>query len=351
MAIARFKENNLPVLDTLWASLNAQCKAASTTVRLNELSKLAKETVARQEKEKKDVINPMIKAARGIHAAKTKGILKQNLSAPVASAAVQASARYLMLEQVAEAVLAAGLQGPLNSIYQAKDGATGAVAQSSARSGAVEAEVANLPFVKSGTKKLLDHVNINAWGVSPFMSNSPQSRKLTRVPQGHFDPALFQRIGLPKQDWAHRVYQFELYGSRQHFEQTCLTHMCQCEARLAISGSAMYTFGVPSRAVPGEDLYSKRLYVSGCNADDLGGILRSGFVVKQTPGQLVVVPSGFLVIMAGADDCIGLRWPIGGDHREVARVSNYIDDALTSFTELTPRELGWTPFAEYLHYD
>ena len=127
--------------------------------------------------------------------------------------------------------------------------------------------------------------------------------------------------------------------------------MRQMEARLLLQGE-LHTFGIPARAIPGKDLREKRLFLTSCAQTDLESLVRTGgFSAAQAAGQVLVVPSGYLMVYIALTDIVGLRWAVGGDHRDSGRVCVMVDDALTSFTELQGADMGWVPFAEYLHFD
>lgn len=73
-----------------------------------------------------------------------------------------------------------------------------------------------------------------------------------------------------------------------------------------------------------------------------------GFMFKSTPGDLCVIPSGFLTVSIGLDYNFGLRWALSSDEEDTRRVSFYLKELLSKYPELTNPSVGYAQWSAYL---
>jgi hypothetical protein len=64
-----------------------------------------------------------------------------------------------------------------------------------------------------------------------------------------------------------------------------------------------------------------------------------------------VIPSGFMVVMAASEQCLGLRWGVAGDEGDTFRVAHTLSKLLTASPEMRNPSHGYGQLHEWLTTD
>ena len=126
-------------------------------------------------------------------------------------------------------------------------------------------------------------------------------------------------------------------------------HHCTIEARIITAGTLL-VFGIQAGALEGVDLRAKKTALLATTSEHLGELLQSNeaFAFEAVPGDLYVVPSGFLTAEAALTEVSGVRWSVSSDVPDCQRVAAMLHEVMNNFPEKRRMDKGLTSFAEYL---
>ncbi len=108
--------------------------------------------------------------------------------------------------------------------------------------------------------------------------------------------------------------------------------------------------GMPYEQVPGDTVAVKRKNIFKSSVDNITAYKKHGFVMNVEAGELIVIPPGYLVVLAVSDTAgsTGLRWSIAGDAQDILRVRASLAAVLSSFPEMRNASTGMQPFHDML---
>ncbi len=103
--------------------------------------------------------------------------------------------------------------------------------------------------------------------------------------------------------------------------------------------------------VPGNTRKEKRRNLSVLTGDGMVTLIREtgGFVMKPQKNDVVLLPSGF-VMMSASNTCVYARWVVSGDQEDARRVSSMLESLITEFTEIRNPASGRPAFVDYLRH-
>ena len=148
-------------------------------------------------------------------------------------------------------------------------------------------------------------------------------------------------------DWGTKVFAPYFTGMAPSAVTVGMAHMCLAECRIIFEGSEMILGLNPNDCI-GADLKEKRKNLFMCTVGVITELVRkSGFAVRHDSTQMVVLPSGFLYIIASTG-CAGLRWSISCDDEDTQRVQYHLDNVLKAFPECANASQGYYQFFKWL---
>ena len=65
----------------------------------------------------------------------------------------------------------------------------------------------------------------------------------------------------------------------------------------------------------------------------------------------IVIPSGYMVVMAASVECLGIRWGLAGDEGDTIRVGHTLGEFLTAWPEMRNPSHGYGQLHEWLTTD
>jgi hypothetical protein len=207
--------------------------------------------------------------------------------------------------------------------------------------------VSSMPSVKKKWKDLVTHLRTNKSGQSPAFDGTT-IKKVVKALKGAFDPSLFSTLPVGTQEWAPLVYSPVMFGYANHFVQVGFPHMCCMEARMLFDGQETI-IGLPYERLPGATLKEKRAMLFSAPMDVLASHISGfgGFAIAHDNTQIVVVPTGFVIITISTG-CIGLRWSMSSDDADTNRVKLGLDKLITSFPEMGNASTGHSQWLAWL---
>ena len=83
--------------------------------------------------------------------------------------------------------------------------------------------------------------------------------------------------------------------------------------------------------------------------DDLDGLIsRGGFAKEVCADEVVVIPSGMLLIMVSGAGNTSYRWAVSSDDADSARVLHMCRQVLAAFPEHRGQGIGLTQWVDFL---
>ena len=76
-------------------------------------------------------------------------------------------------------------------------------------------------------------------------------------------------------------------------------------------------------------------------------LTRGGWLYKAVAGTLVLIPTGFVVVLLGNEDAIGLRWTLAADQNDRLRVQFGLKQLFDNFPEVRAASTGYAAFLDY----
>ena len=132
--------------------------------------------------------------------------------------------------------------------------------------------------------------------------------------------------------------------------KTSATQYASCEIRCYIQGSAEDVIaGIPVHKVDGENWREKRRTLQRLTIDDMNTLIGStgGFVLTPKAGDVVVLPTGFILATASASSSY-VRWITSGDVEDTSRVIACLDAMCSEYPEVRNPKTGYAEFLDFL---
>jgi hypothetical protein len=189
---------------------------------------------------------------------------------------------------------------------------------------------------------------VNSYG-NILITDAPFIKKINKTLKSNYDGNLFSTLPLPESDWKEKVFTPNFICTAPGFAQCNLPHMALMEARLMIEGEQLI-LGIPispdSGRLPLKEL-RKRIHMA--TIDSLKPMLeQGGFCIKQTAGEIVVLPTGFLIVQISLSQVWCLRWSLSSDSACTQRTCMFLDEFLASYPEASMPSTGYQQFSAYL---
>ena len=223
-----------------------------------------------------------------------------------------------------------------HSMFEAKGGVRPATCRGNPEFDALT-EVGKNAYVRKCCKDLDAHVRTSgSTHANIVLREAPKAKRVLQILRKGFDPMLFTKLMLPDEEWALRVYQFDICFSANHNTNIGTSQFGCTECRIMLEGSEVLV-GVPFEKVPGTSFKDKRLNVTRMTVDDITTMVRDngGFSIKLSADDdlCAIIPSGFLLISASTH-CKYLRWNISSDAQDSIRVKIMLKELLHDFPEM-----------------
>jgi hypothetical protein len=204
-------------------------------------------------------------------------------------------------------------------------------------------------FAKKAFKDITSYLKSNDWGVIN-MSEPPKRKKIVGFLKAAYDATLFNRLPVPhNEDWPTVLYEPQFYGMAKSFTYVGLCPFAAMEARLMLEGTQIIA-GISYDKCPGETMKDKRNNIYKLHIDDLKPlIVNSGFITSSDPSKLIVLPTGFMIMIAAATAGWGVRWGMSSDDHDTGRVKMLLRLMLDAFPELKHPAAHHSPFYDYLN--
>ena len=202
--------------------------------------------------------------------------------------------------------------------------------------------------IKRSLKELDKHLLTNAHGISKIAEPIVQ-RKIRKDMHVGFDPNLFSQLSVPPSaEWGPSVYEFQVFGLQKNYVSVAYSHMCQMEARLLFSGEEI-VMGIPASVLPGGNLKEKRAQLFQLPMPEVQQLVQqSGWAVWHDNTKLVLIPTGFLVVVAALDKTTGLRWSVSSDEADTNRCKEMLAALLAAFPEMANASTGYSQWRDWL---
>ena len=82
--------------------------------------------------------------------------------------------------------------------------------------------------------------------------------------------------------------------------------------------------------------------------DNLAAIVKKGgFVHNLTKGRCVLLPTGFLYVIAADNECVGLRWSVSSDVADTNRARRHLSELIEDFQEMQNPSVGYGQYLEF----
>jgi hypothetical protein len=145
-----------------------------------------------------------------------------------------------------------------------------------------------------------------------------------------------------------KIYSPYFYGYARSYVAVQMPHMASMEARVLFEGVELVA-GVPIEQVEGRALKEKRQNLTHMGYDRLRALLKDsgGFAVRHDSDRLLVIPTGFLLIVASAA-CRGARWSLSGDVSDTLRMRLSLVGVLGSYPEMGNASTGYSQWKAWL---
>ena len=127
-----------------------------------------------------------------------------------------------------------------------------------------------------------------------------------------------------------------MFGFQLNHVYCGFTPFCMAEVRMLLHGKLVIA-GIPVDGVPGDDAKEKRNTLLRSTIDGMREIIidtPGSFLMQLADVGAIVIPSGFMVVMAASEECLGLRWGVAGDEGDTFRVAHTLSKLLTASPEM-----------------
>lgn len=194
------------------------------------------------------------------------------------------------------------------------------------------------------------HLQANTSGLLAVLDAPTKAKiKRTLLDGEAFDKMLFTELTTPQEDWALQVFAPMFFAFKENYVMVNVSHMGMMEARAIFEGTCLVA-GVPYEAAPGQNMKEKRHSLAAMGYDRLKLLIGEshGFAVTHDSTKLLVIPSGYVLLMASAG-CVGARWSMSADEADTLRVKHCLGNVLASYPEMTNASTGYSQWLGWLN--
>jgi hypothetical protein len=204
-------------------------------------------------------------------------------------------------------------------------------------------------YSKKAFRDITTHLKENEWGVIN-MSEPPKRKKIVSFLKAAYDATLFNRLPVPhNEDWPTVLYEPQFFGMAKSFTYVGMSPFAAMEARLMLEGTQIVA-GIAYDKCPGETMKDKRNNMYKLHIDELKPlIVNFGFITSCDSSKLIVLPTGFMIMIAAATAGWGVRWGMSSDEHDTGRVKMLLRLMLDAFPELKHPSAHHSPFYDYLN--
>ena len=150
-----------------------------------------------------------------------------------------------------------------------------------------------------------------------------------------------------------QVHGHQVFGFNLNHVYCGFTPFCMAEVRMLLCGKLVIA-GIPFEGVPGDNTKEKRNTLLRSTIDGMRQIITEApgsFLMQLADVGAIVIPSGFMVVMAASEECLGLRWGLAGDEGDTIRVGHTLGEFLTAWPEMRNPSHGYGQLHEWLTTD
>jgi len=243
-----------------------------------------------------------------------------------------------------------GIEGYCSkSIFEARAGIKACKLQPLGRA-TPDQDIMKANYVKRALKGTKSHMQVSGSTSSHhvFMQASPDGKKINKVLNKAIDGNARTKMVLPDQDHFNKVFSPDLLVETQNSVLIMPTNYCMTEARLIFEEGSI-VMGTPWGMLKGHTAEEKRVAYLQMTVDDAIALLEHGsWVVKAEVGDVLVIPSGHLIVSASPTGCTYLRWCVGGDNVDCSRAREMLSHMMVAFPELKAAQHGYLQLHEFL---
>lgn len=150
-----------------------------------------------------------------------------------------------------------------------------------------------------------------------------------------------------------QVHGHQVFGFNLNHVYCGFTPFCMAEVRMLLCGKLVIA-GIPFDGVPGDNAKEKRNTLLRSTIDGMRQIITEApgsFLMQLADVGAIVIPSGFMVVMAASVECLGIRWGLAGDEGDTIRVGHTLGEFLTAWPEMRNPSHGYGQLHEWLTTD
>ena len=190
----------------------------------------------------------------------------------------------------------------------------------------------------------------SSWAHDILPDNSVNGKNVASLLSKKFlSPDVRTKHVLPDEEWAHKIMGVDINTTSQGHLNLGSTSFCMCEARVYLEGSEIIA-GVRYDLVPGVTYSDKRNGLYHMTVDNFSALLEStaGFIQTVSAHQCVLIPSGFIIVVATVEPTAYASWGVSSDEQGSSRTKVMINNMLTSYAELKGPSHCLTQFLRWL---
>ena len=150
-----------------------------------------------------------------------------------------------------------------------------------------------------------------------------------------------------------QVHGHQVFGFNLNHVYCGFTPFCMAEVRMLLCGKLVIA-GIPFDGVPGDNAKAKRNTLLRSTIDGMRQIITEApgsFLTQLADVGAIVIPSGYMVVMAASVECLGIRWGLAGDEGDTIRVGHTLGEFLTAWPEMRNPSHGYGQLHEWLTTD
>lgn len=150
-----------------------------------------------------------------------------------------------------------------------------------------------------------------------------------------------------------QVHGHQVFGFNLNHVYCGFTPFCMAEVRMLLCGKLVIA-GIPFDGVPGDNAKEKRNTLLRSTIDGMRQIITEApgsFLMQLADVGAIVIPSGYMVVMAASVECLGIRWGLAGDEGDTIRVGHTLGEFLTAWPEMRNPSHGYGQLHEWLTTD
>ena len=150
-----------------------------------------------------------------------------------------------------------------------------------------------------------------------------------------------------------QVHGHQVFGFNLNHVYCGFTPFCMAEVRMLLHGKLVIA-GIPFDGVPGDNAKEKRNTLLRSTIDGMRQIIieaPGSFLMQLADVGAIMIPSGFMVVMAASEECVGLRWGVAGDEGDSIRVGHTLSQFLMASPEMRNPSHGYGQLHEWLTTD